>query len=214
MKIIGPETEAQLSWQGVTEAIAAGHRLPRAEIADSFLHRGGDTMLSRAAWIDGLGALVKTAMVMPGKQEKLQGSATLYDDGHGAPQAIIDFGLLTKWKTVGDSLLGAARLARPDAKHILLVGAGTVSGQLREAYATLFPDARFSIWNRTPDRANGLAAEWPQTEAVARLPEAVAKGRHHRLRDYVQCAGDPGRLASARPASRPHRGVQGGHAGG
>ena len=59
--IIGPEAEAQLSWQGLTDALEAGHRLPKAEIADVFLYRGKDTLLSRAAWISGLGQLVKTA---------------------------------------------------------------------------------------------------------------------------------------------------------
>lgn len=181
MKIIGPEAEAYLSWQGVTEAIAAGHTLPRAEIADSFLHRGADTMLSRAAWIDGLGALVKTAMVLPGRQDKLQGSAAIYDDATGAPQAILDFGLLTKWKTVGDSLLAAQRLAPPNPQTILIVGAGTVGGQLREAYGSLFPDARFTVWNRSAARAERMA-EATQSHAVTDLAGAVSEA------DIISCA--------------------------
>ncbi len=59
--------EARLDWLGLTEALAAGHRLPKAEIADTFLYRGEDTLLNRAAWIDGLGAAVKTATVFPGQ---------------------------------------------------------------------------------------------------------------------------------------------------
>ena len=182
MKFIGPEAEAQLSWQGVTKAIAAGHQRPRAEIADSFLHRGGDTMLTRCAWIDGLGALVKTAMVMPGKQDVLQGSAAIYDDTNGAPQAVLDFGLLTKWKTVGDSLLGAERLAPPEVREILIVGAGTVGGQLREAYGTLFPQAQFTVWNRTLPRAVALSGLWPDTRATDALESAV------RNADLITCA--------------------------
>ena len=41
--------EALLDWIGLTDAIAAGHALPRAEIADTFLYRGKDTLLNRAA---------------------------------------------------------------------------------------------------------------------------------------------------------------------
>lgn len=182
MKIIGPEAEAHLTWQGVTQAIAAGHALPRAEITDSFLQRGGDTMLSRAAWIDGLGALVKTAMVMPDQAESVQGAVTLFDDVTGQPTAMLDFKLVTKWKTVGDSLLGAARLARPDSQHILIVGAGKVGGQLRAAYGTLFPDARFSVWNRTAAGAEVLAAAWPKTQAVPDLAQAVPEA------DIITCA--------------------------
>ncbi|MEL7132573.1 MAG: ornithine cyclodeaminase, partial [Pseudomonadota bacterium] len=55
--------EAQLDWIGLTDALAAGHDLPRAEIGDTFLYRDPDTLLSRAAWIDGMGMAVKTATV-------------------------------------------------------------------------------------------------------------------------------------------------------
>ncbi len=64
--IIGPEAEAHLDWATLTDALTAGHRLPRAEIGDSLLYRGKDTVLNRAAWIDGLGQLVKTATIFPG----------------------------------------------------------------------------------------------------------------------------------------------------
>ena len=40
IEIIGPEAESPLSWDGLVQALEAGHRLPRAEIADIFLYRG------------------------------------------------------------------------------------------------------------------------------------------------------------------------------
>ncbi len=58
--------EAVLDWIGLTDALAAGHDLPKAEIGDTFLYRDKDTLLSRAAWINGLGMAVKTATVFPG----------------------------------------------------------------------------------------------------------------------------------------------------
>lgn len=54
MEIVGRQAERLLTWVGLTEALEAGHRLPRADIADILLKRGADTMLDRAAWIDGL----------------------------------------------------------------------------------------------------------------------------------------------------------------
>ena len=69
MTIIGPEAEAHLTWNGITAAIAAGHALPRAEISDTLLYRGRDTLLNRSAWIDGLGLLVKCATVFPGNAD-------------------------------------------------------------------------------------------------------------------------------------------------
>ena len=113
------EGEARLDWLALTDALAAGHERPRAEIEDSFLYRGPDTVLSRAAWIDGMGIAVKTATIFPGNpaHEKpvVNGGVCLYSDADGTLQAIIDFHLVTKWKTAGDSLLGARRLAAPTA---------------------------------------------------------------------------------------------------
>lgn len=171
------EGEARLDWIELTEALAAGHRLPLAGLGDTFLYRGEDTLLSRAAFIDGLGALVKTATVFPGNPARgkpmVNGAAALFSDGAGELEALVDFHLLTKWKTAGDSLLAARRLARPDAERILIVGAGTVGRSLREAYAAAFPKARFSIWNRRPEGARAFAEACPGTEPVADLETAV-----------------------------------------
>ena len=179
------EGEARLDWLGLTEALAAGHRLPKAEIADSFLYRGPDTMLTRSAWIDGMGMAVKTATLIRANaaagKPAVNGGVCLYSDEDGTLSAMIDFHLVTKWKTAGDSLLAASRLARPDSKVVLIVGAGTVARSLREAYGALFPEARFLIWNRTAAKAEALAAETGM-EAVRDLEAAVAGA------DIVSCA--------------------------
>jgi ornithine cyclodeaminase len=182
---IGPEAESALDWIALTDALAAGHRLPRATLEDIFLYRGPDTMLSRAAWIDGLGALVKTAMVFPGNAETglpaVNGAASVFSDADGRLEAMIDFHLLTKWKTAGDSLLGARRLARPDSRRILLIGAGTVARSLREAYAAAFPEAAFEVWARDAAKARAFAEAMDATPA-AELAEAVSRA------DIVACA--------------------------
>jgi ornithine cyclodeaminase len=155
------EGEARLDWLHLTDALAEGHRLPKAEIADVFLYRGDDTMLNRSAWIDGLGLLVKVATIFPANpgagRPMVNGAATLYDDATGQLSAVIDFHLLTKWKTAGDSLLGARRLARPDSREIVIAGAGTVGASLVQAYSAAFPEARFTVWNRTADKARAFA---------------------------------------------------------
>jgi ornithine cyclodeaminase/alanine dehydrogenase-like protein (mu-crystallin family) len=171
------EGEANLDWIGLTEALAAGHALPKAEIGDTFLFRNPDTMLTRSAWIGGLGMAVKTATLFPGNaaagKPSVNGGVCLYSDDDGTLSAMIDFHLVTKWKTAGDSLLAASRLARPDSETILIVGAGTVARSLREAYGALFPKARFLVWNRTRARADELAASYPATEVAPELEAAV-----------------------------------------
>jgi ornithine cyclodeaminase len=175
--LVAAEAEMRLDWLDLTDALEAGHLRPRAEVGDTFLYRGGDTLLSRAAWIDGMGALVKTATVCPGNaglgMPTINGGVSLYDDATGTLEAILDFHLVTKWKTAGDSLLAARKLARPDARRILIVGAGTVARSLREAYGAAFPGARFSVWNRSPEGARRLAALYPDTDVVDTLPDAV-----------------------------------------
>jgi ornithine cyclodeaminase len=154
--IIGPEAEALLTWDGITDALEAGHRLPRADIRDVLLKNGPNALLNRIAWINGLGQLVKSATVFPGNapaRPTINGAVTLFDDATGELSAILDFHLVTRWKTAGDSLLSAKRLARPDARNILLVGAGNVARSMVQAYGSAFPDARFTVWSRNPDTA-------------------------------------------------------------
>jgi ornithine cyclodeaminase len=125
-----------------------------------FLYRDKDTILNRGAWIDGLGALVKAATVYPGNAARglptIFGVVSLFDDVTGELNAILDFHLVTKWKTAGDSLLSASRLARKDAREFLLVGAGAVARSMVEAYSSVFPEARFTVWSRTRESAAAM----------------------------------------------------------
>lgn len=94
----------------------------------------------------------------------------------------MDFHLVTKWKTAGDSLLAARRLARADSDAILIVGAGTVAQSLVEAYSAAFPGARFQVWNRTATKAQELADKFAHVTAVDDLAGAVGQA------DIVSCA--------------------------
>ncbi len=178
IRIIGADVEGSLDWMALTNALVAGHRLPPAEIADSFLYRGEDTLLTRSAWIDGLGLAVKPATVFPGNEcqrlPRVNGALNLFDDQTGRLAALVDFHLVTKWKTAGDSLLAARYLARKDTQRALIVGAGKVAASMIDAYRALFPDLHVTVWNRSPGAATELAA---QVGAVATgdLQTAVGK---------------------------------------
>lgn len=176
-EFISADIEPQLDWLELIAALEQGHSAPRAEIADSFLYRGTDTLLSRAAWIDGMGALVKTATIFPDNPEKglasVNGAVSLFSDDTGQIEAMVDFHLVTKWKTAGDSLLAASKLARADSRKITLVGAGTVARNMHAAYRALFPDAEFTIWNRSAPAAEALARALPQTQVATDLEAAL-----------------------------------------
>jgi ornithine cyclodeaminase len=181
VETIGLEAERFLDWQGLTRALEAGHRLPNAEIKDIFLYRRDDTLLDRAAWIDGLGSLVKIGTVVPGNAGRgvptINGIVNLFDDVTGELTALLDFHMVTKWKTAGDSLLSATRLARKDSRNFLLVGAGTVARNMVQAYSSAFPGARFTVWSRT--RASAEAMGLPVVDDL----EAAVKAA-----DVICCA--------------------------
>ena len=171
------EGEAILDWLSVARAIEEGHRRGRPILEDVILRRGPDTLLNRSAWIDGLGIAVKAATVFPGNAARgrptVGGAVNLMSDEDGSLEAIIDFHLVTKWKTAGDSLLGALKLARPDSRDVLIVGAGTVARTLVDAYGAGFPGARVTVWSRTRASAEQLAAERPGVAVADDLETAV-----------------------------------------
>jgi ornithine cyclodeaminase len=143
-------------------------------------------VLTRTAAIDGLGALVKTATIFPGNAGRglptVNGAASVFSDRDGGLEAMVDFHLLTKWKTAGDRLHAALRLAPPTVGRVLLVGAGTVARSLREAYGAAFPAASFAVWNRSRSGAEVLARDYPGTEVADDLATAVNAS------DVVTCA--------------------------
>lgn len=187
------EVERHLTWTAVADAIAAGHRGPEAELGDLLLRRGADASLTRAAWIDGVGLALKSVTVFPGNGDltpprpSVQGLVVLFDDADGSVKALIEGRLVTKWKTAGDSVLGARFLARPDSRRLLILGSGTVADSLVEAYGEIFPELEeIAIWSRTAANAEKLAAakqeRRPKVHAVTDLAAAAGAA------DIVACA--------------------------
>lgn len=170
-----------MTWQMVMDAMSQGHSHPKGDVADSFVRRDADTLLTRSAWIDGLGIVVKAATVIPSNNPSIDGGVMLFNDTMGSLDAVIDFHLITKWKTVGDSLLAASILARPNSKRLVILGAGTVARNLIDAYRSVFPDIQISIWNRTISKAEILAKK-TNCDVAHNLGAAVSDA------DIVCCA--------------------------
>ena len=135
----------QLNWQGVIDALIAGHQLPRAAITDTVLADGTNRLLNRSARIEGLGYVVKSVTVFPKNPAReqflpsVQGICTVFDECTGQARALIDAELLTYWKTAADSVLGARLLGPAEPEHLLIFGAGRVAQSLIDAYTTIFP---------------------------------------------------------------------------
>lgn len=178
--------EHRLDWLALADALEEGHKLPKALIGSTALTRGEDTVLSLVAWIESVGIAVKMPTVFPGNVaaaiETINGGFCLYCGDSGVLEAVIDFHMITKWKTAADSLLAAKKLARDDSENILIVGAGTVAHSMVEAYRAGFPDAQLAVWNRTRDNAVRLAQRYADIHISDDLEAAAATA------DIICCA--------------------------
>jgi ornithine cyclodeaminase/alanine dehydrogenase-like protein (mu-crystallin family) len=189
--ITSGDVAGKLTWTLVADAIEAGHRLKQAQISDQFLSRDHNVLLSRAAWVEGLGMGVKSVTVMPENGAlglpSIHGAMLVFSDQTGQLRAIIDADLVTAWKTAADSVLGARFLARSDSSRLLIVGAGVVAQNLVRAYSELFPGLNnILIWNRTRARAQSLVDKMVGEGFPVCLCQDLAAGAAGS--DIVSCA--------------------------
>jgi ornithine cyclodeaminase len=148
------------------------------------------TSLIMPAWIPGRYYGIKTINIAPGNARRglpgLHASYLLCDGATGQPLAVIDGDAITHRRTAAASALAAKWLARPDAKHLLVVGAGRIARLLPEAYRSVLPLERVSLWARDAAKAEALASELRTrgvpAKAVTDLPAACAQA------DIVSCA--------------------------
>jgi len=177
---------------GLIAHLRAAHREPPPAVERVLMQQRSAAGMDNAvlvwpAWQVGHNLGVKVVTMFPGNREApaVQGIYLLFDGNDGSPQAVIDGTELTYWKTAADSALGADLLARPDARTLLMVGAGALAPHLIRAYQAIRPALQqVLVWNRTPAKAQATAA------AVVGTPAAPAPDLEAAVRaaDIVCCA--------------------------
>ncbi len=167
---------------GAVQPVRHHHTIERQDGAAS-------TLLLMPAWTDfqAAGASdgghvgIKIVTVSPDNnmigKPAVTGLYLLFDGRTGEPQALIDGQRLTQWRTACASALAATYLAREDASHLLIVGAGALSLFLARAHSSVRPIRDVRIWNRTAARAETAATtlreEGVTASAVSNLDEAI-----------------------------------------
>ncbi|AVO44225.1 ornithine cyclodeaminase family protein [Phreatobacter cathodiphilus] len=171
MRIISSaEIAAALSYPALVDALADAfrsdvtvplrhhHPIPQAAGVPEAM------LLLMPAWTPpGDGAFVGTKLVSvyPGNGAKglpsIYGSYVLCNGETGAPLAILDGTMLTVWRTACASALASRYLSRPDASHMVMVGAGALAPHLIRAHAAIRPIRHVTLWNRSREKANALA---------------------------------------------------------
>jgi ornithine cyclodeaminase/alanine dehydrogenase-like protein (mu-crystallin family) len=86
-----------------------------------------------------------------------QGVVALFDPETGAPAAIVDATEITGIRTAAASAAATEALARPDARHLAILGTGEQALRHAQAIAAARPLERMTIWGRSPDKARALA---------------------------------------------------------
>lgn len=163
-----------LTRQGMVEALRAGFR--EAVVTPVRHHhpmkRAGEDdamLLLMPAWSDTASAIgddavmgVKIVSVIPGNAARglasVVGAYVLLSGVTGVPLAVLDGARLTLWRTAGASALAADYLARPDARRLVMVGAGSLAEHLVEAHTSVRPIEAVTVWNRSRAKAEAFAA--------------------------------------------------------
>ncbi len=138
------------------------------------------TLLIMPAWQPGRYMGIKTVNIGPGNAARgmpgLFSTYTLFDAQTGVPLASIDGNEITSRRTAAASALAASKLARPDARSLLVVGTGRVASLLPHAYRTLFPMLDdVQVWARRPEQALALAERLMEEGVMARAVPDLAR---------------------------------------
>ena len=194
----GPEivdqatTAARLPFPALIAALRAAF-VAGAEVPLRHRHMlaaANGTLLLMPAWAGASALGVKIVTVWPenGRLGLNAVSSTylLCEGATGRHLAIIDGNELTARRTAAASALAGDYLAREDASHLLVVGAGHVASMLAPAWAAVRPIRTVTVWNRSAAGAERLAAalrgDGFDARATTDLPAAVAAA------DVVSCA--------------------------
>lgn len=176
---------------------ARGCTVPPRHVHDIAAPDGGRfTSLIMPAWVEGRYYGVKTVNVAPGNAARklagLHATYLLYDGITGVPLALLDGEQITSRRTAAASALAAGWLARPAARHLLVVGAGQVARLLPAAYRAVLPIERVSVWARSFAKAEALAMQMHDKGLPA-----------HAARDLEAACGEADIVSCATLATEP-----------
>ena len=120
----------------------------------------GDSLLTMPAWRRGGLGGVKIVTVHPRNPAaglpSVQAQFFAFDTATGAPLALLDGTTLTNRRTAAVSALATQLLARSDAQHLLIVGAGALAQALAAAHLAVRTYSTATLHARDP--AKGRAA--------------------------------------------------------
>ncbi|RRT56438.1 hypothetical protein B296_00043437 [Ensete ventricosum] len=172
---------------------AAVHSPPRS--AFTLPSSPSDSLLLMPSWssdpsLPYIGVKIVTSFPRNSALHRLPGvhaSYSLFHAATGVPLVALDGSQLTLLRTASVSALATSILARPDARVLVMAGAGSLAPFLIAAHRLVRPGIdRVIVWNRTPDKARILAQSLQEEEGGA--DEAVTFEYAENLEEVVGLA--------------------------
>jgi len=154
------EVHAALPWPALARALETAF-IDGADVPLRHGHQlsAQETLLLMPAW-NARVVVVKLVTVLPSAASTVQATVLVVDRHTGEPLAVLDGEALTLRRTAATSALAAQRLARSDAKTLLVVGSGRLAGWMARAHAALRPGLRrIVVWGRRAEAARALARD-------------------------------------------------------
>lgn len=184
---------AALGWPALIEAIERLIVDPDVVVPDRTAHAvevpGSDdaTLLLKPGWRVGDALVVKAVTFFPNNGTiglpTVNAGVLLFDATNGTLLGACDGNELTARRTAAASAIASKRLAREQARNLLVVGAGAVAPMTALAHAEVRDLTSINVWGRRPDRAAAVAAhltqQLPQVQVgVAEDLDAAVRGAH------------------------------------
>lgn len=171
MRFFGPDDVAEaLPWPALISSIEEILLDEQAEAPARTVHTvptgngGADAaLLMKAGWILGDVIAVKVVTVFPDNGAlglpTINAGVLLFDATNGVMIGACDGNELTTRRTAAASAVAAKRLARADARRLLVIGTGALAPMTAQAHAAVRQFDQIEVWGRNPEKAGGVVAE-------------------------------------------------------
>ena len=167
-QFFGPDSvAAALPWDALIEAIEdtliddQAYAPPRTVHSVAVPGSADASLLLKAGWVVGEVIVIKVVTFFPdnGAQElpTINAGVLLFDGATGVFRGACDGNELTTRRTAAASAVAAKRLARTDARRLLIVGTGALAPMAALAHSAVRNYDVVEIWGRNPEKAQRVA---------------------------------------------------------
>ncbi len=179
MRFFGPdEVAAALPWAALIESLEDVFLADNAVAPERTVHqvevpgRADSSLLLKPGWLVGDVIAVKVVTFFPENGDldlaTINAGVLLFSAVDGTLLGACDGNVLTAMRTPAASAVAAKRLARTDAKNLLVVGTGALSPMTAKAHSAVRSYERIEIWGRSADKAQAVV------DALAGSPDIAA----------------------------------------